>query len=95
MFIILASAAGLSGAGTTIPFMLIFFHMDMKEAVPLSAFDAVISTFLRFGLNYNQMHPTMPDRNVINYEVVITTIPAVTLGSYIGVQLHHVTSELT
>jgi len=85
--IALSNAGGLSGAGSNIPIMLIFFDMDMTEAVPVSAFVAVVATSFRFVLNYNQMHPNNKERNSINYEVVTITMPAVFLGSLIGVQL--------
>jgi len=73
--------------------MLISFQIDMKEAVPLSAFVAVSATVLRFILNFHQRHPSQPDRNTINYEVVLITLPAVFLGSLIGVSLNQLTSE--
>ena len=60
----------------------------MKEAVPLSAVVAVSATLLRFILNYDQKHPTKPLRNIIDYEVVIVTMPGVFLGSLIGISLN-------
>jgi uncharacterized membrane protein YfcA len=53
VLICLSNAAGLSGAGSIIPIMLIFFNMDMEKAVPVSAFVAVVSTSLRFIINFN------------------------------------------
>ena len=50
--IALSNAGGLSGAGTNIPNMLIFFAMDMKEAVPISGFVAVIASVMRFVLGF-------------------------------------------
>ena len=49
----LSNAGGLSGGGVTIPIMLMFFDMEMKVAVPVSAFIAVSSTVLRFIINFN------------------------------------------
>lgn len=83
----LSNAGGLSGGGVTIPIMLIFFDMDMKVAVPVSAFIAVCSTVLRFIINFNQLHPNNPERLTINYDVVVLTLPAVFLGSLIGVKI--------
>ena len=87
ILITLSNAGGLSGAGSNIPIMLIFFNMEMSEAVPISAFVAVCATLLRFLLNFNQKHPKNPNRLSINYEVVILVMPAVFLGSLIGVKL--------
>lgn len=96
MFILIAlsNMGGLSGAGSNIPLMLIFFNMDMAEAVPLSAFVAVCATMFRFILNFNQKHPNAPKRNVINYEVVEITMPFVFLGAFIGVKLGELLGEI-
>jgi len=88
LLITLSNAGGLSGAGSNIPIMLICFNMGMAEAVPCSAFVAVCATAFRFVLNYSQKHPNknIPERVTINYEVVSCTMPAVFLGSLIGVE---------
>lgn len=91
--IALSNAGGLSGAGSIIPIMLIFFDLHMFEAVPVSAFVAVCATCFRFLLNFNQMHPYSPERVAINYEVVEITMPFVFLGSFYGVQLGHIVGE--
>ena len=88
VLITLSNAGGLSGAGSNIPLMLIFFNMGMAEAVPCSAFVAVCATVFRFILNYTQKHPNkdIPERTSINYEVVNIAMPFVFLGSLIGVE---------
>ena len=53
ILITLSNAGGLSGAGTNIPIMLLFFNMEMTEAVPISGFVAVVATVFRFILNFN------------------------------------------
>ena len=68
--IALSNAGGLSGAGSNIPIMLIFFTMDMKEAVPISGFVAVVATVLRFVTGFSKKHPHSNKRTAINYEVV-------------------------
>lgn len=87
--IALSNAGGLSGAGSNIPIMLIFFDLNMNEAVPISAFVAVSATLFRFYLNYNQRHPKRPERICINYEVVEITMPSVFFGSFLGVIISH------
>lgn len=69
ILITLSNAGGLSGAGSNIPIMLIFFNMGMAEAVPISAFVAVCATVFRFCLNYNQKHPNkeVEERTTIDY----------------------------
>jgi len=68
--IAISNAGGLSGAGSNIPIMLIFFSMNMKEAVPISGFVAVVATVMRFVLGYSKKHPHSDQRTAINYEVV-------------------------
>ena len=95
MFILIAlsNAGGLSGAGSNIPIMLIFFDLDMKQAVPISAFVGVCATVFRFCLNFNQMHPKKPERVCINYEIVQLTMPCVFLGSFLGIMLGKLLEE--
>jgi uncharacterized membrane protein YfcA len=95
VLITLSNAAGLSGAGSNIPIMLIFFGLSMNEAVPISAFVAVTATLFRFLLNFNQKHPKRPERLCINYEVVEITMPAVFFGSFLGVIISQQISQLT
>lgn len=90
ILITLSNAGGLSGAGSNIPIMLIFFNMGMAEAVPISAFVAVCATVFRFILNFNQLHPNKTNEKIaartsINYEIVSLVMPAVFLGSLFGV----------
>ena len=55
MFVLIAlsNAGGLSGAGSNIPIMLIFFNLEMNEAVPISAAVAVTATVFRFIMNFS------------------------------------------
>jgi len=48
LLIALSNAGGLSGAGSNIPIILIFYSMHMGEAVPLSACVAVVATSFRY-----------------------------------------------
>ena len=93
ILIALSNAGGLSGAGTNIPIMLIFFDMTMKDAVPISGFVAVCATVFRFIINFRQMHPTNPNKLSINYEVVMIAMPAVFMGSFIGVYANSISES--
>ena len=94
VMIALSNAGGLSGAGSNIPIILIFFNLSMEQAVPLSAFVAVCATIFRFIINFKQKHPNNPQRNVINYEVVSITMPFVFLGSFFGVIIGKLIGDL-
>ena len=81
----ISNAGGLSGAGSIIPMMLVFFSMNMTRAVPISAFVAVSSTLLRFVVNFGQKHPDNPDKLSLDYDIVELVMPSVFIGSMIGV----------
>ena len=87
LLIALSNAGGLSGAGSNIPIILIFYKMHMDRAVPLSACVAVVATSFRYLYNFNGKHPRDPNRNLINYEMVSVSMPLVFLGSFVGVIL--------
>jgi hypothetical protein len=93
ILIALSNAGGLSGAGSNIPIMLIFFDMDMSQAVPISAFVAVCATVFRFTFNFKLRHPKRVERNAINYEIVQLTMPCVFLGSFLGVLIGKIIGE--
>ena len=85
LIVAISNAGGSSGAGNTIPLMLIFFQMDMHDIVPVSSFLAVCSTLVRFVINYDMTHPRRKERNLINYEVIEAVMPLVFFGSFAGV----------
>ena len=90
----LSNAGGLSGAGSNIPIILIFYKLNMDRAVPLSACVAVIATLFRFVYNFKGKHPRDPNRNLINYEMVMVSMPLVFFGSFIGVILGKVVGNI-
>lgn len=65
ILIALSVAGGLSGGGSNIPIMLIFFNMEMDVAVPISGFCAVSSTVYRYLANWSVTHPTVEGRSII------------------------------
>jgi uncharacterized membrane protein YfcA len=83
----LSNAGGLSGAGSNIPIILIFYNLNMDRAVPLSACVACMATMFRYVYNFKGVHPRDSKRNLINYEMVMVSMPLVFLGSFIGVIL--------
>lgn len=88
VLVAVSNAAGLSGAGSNIPIMLLLFGLGMEQAIPLSTCVAVAATCFRFIYNYKLTHPCDPTRSCIDYEVVLIAMPGVFLGSLAGVQLH-------
>lgn len=89
-----SNMGGLSGAGSNIPIMLIFYGLAMPQCVPLSSFVAVCGTVFRFVYNFGKAHPNAPHRVVINYEVVEITMPCVFLGSFVGIKIGKMIGEI-
>jgi uncharacterized membrane protein YfcA len=57
---VMGTAGGIGGAGIAIPFMMIFFHIPIKECVPLANIFGLISGLVRFIYNYHTKHPNNP-----------------------------------
>lgn len=91
---ILSNAGGLGASGITIPFLMIFFGMPIKECVPLGNFFGFLSAFIRFALNFKQKHPRKPNRLVIDYEIAALTMPVMYLGTLFGVKIGGMLSEI-
>ena len=53
LMIAISNSGGISGAGSNIPVILIFYNLKMEQAVPISSFVAVVATIFRFALNFN------------------------------------------
>lgn len=57
---ILSTAGGIGGAGINIPFMMIFFQLPIKETIPVANIFGLLSSLVRFIINFNQRHPNNP-----------------------------------
>ncbi len=80
----LAQAAGVGGGGILVPFCIIFFGFDTKEAVALSAFCLYIAALTRWFFNWKERHPEK-DATSIDYGLATIMLPTEMLGALIGV----------
>jgi uncharacterized membrane protein YfcA len=53
LIVTLSNAGGLSGAGTNVPIIVVFFGMSMMEAISASSIIGIVTTVLRFIIGYN------------------------------------------
>ena len=91
--IALCTIAGIGGGGVVIPFCMMFFVFDTKNAITLSCFSILTNSITRFVLNYRQMHP---EKNavVIDYGLATVMLPTVMMGSYFGVLVNMIVPSL-
>eukprot|EP00347_Sterkiella_histriomuscorum_P009932 403339320 len=86
----LFSIAGLGGGGIIIPFSMIFFVFDTKNAIAISNFAIFTCSVTRYIYTLDKKHPH-PDKKqnvIIEYNLAIVMLPTVMMGSLTGVFLN-------
>lgn len=83
----LNNVAGIGGGGLEISFTMLFFVMTTKEAICLSSFAIICSSFARFVQTFRDKHPEK-DSCIIDYNIATIMMPAVLLGSFAGAFLN-------
>lgn len=74
--------------------MMLFFALPIKEVVPLGNCIGFIAAFCRYCINFKKMHPTRPERVVLDYEIIELSMNAIFLGSLIGVFIGQILPSL-
>ena len=82
------SIAGLGGGGIIIPFSMIFFVFDTKDAIAISNFAIFTCSITRYIYTFDKMHPEKKEYVLIDYNIAIIMLPTVMMGSLIGVYLN-------
>ena len=77
----LSNIAGVGGGGVAIPLIMVFFHFKTKEAIAISSFTILLTTFSRFILNFKEKHPEKPNVCVIDYGLYTIMMPATLAGA--------------
>ena len=83
----ISNAGGVSGGGSIAPFAIVFFHVTLRESVPISNLCALIASSTRFYTNLEGRHPDLPHKLLVDYEVISITLPMLYLGSLYGVMV--------
>lgn len=85
----LATAAGLGGGEIVVPVIKILFEFTQKDSAPLSQCCIMMAGITRFVINYRKKHP-YKDAVAIEYRAAMILMPAIFLGSSLGVMLHKI-----
>lgn len=91
----IASVAGVGGGMVVVPIAIGFFHFNSKEAIAISSaivFETAILRYVFFSAWTK--HPEAPEKTEIDYNTVRMVYPLFLFGSYMGVILYIVMSEL-
>ena len=88
MLLSLFSIAGLGGGGIIIPFSMIFFVFDTKNAIAISNFAIFTCSVTRYIYTLDKKHPEKKENVIIDYNLAIVMLPTVMMGSLTGVFLN-------
>ena len=81
-----ANIGGIGGGGLIIPLSMAMFGFTTKNAVAISNSTIFCGAIVRFFMfSIWQRHPTKTDATLIDYSVASVMIPAVLIGSYVGI----------
>jgi uncharacterized membrane protein YfcA len=80
----LSTMGGIGGGGAVVPFTMMFFSFTTKEAIAISGFSIFICSLARYIYTYNDKHPEK-DAVIIDYGLASIMLPAVMMGSMVGV----------
>ncbi|OQS01100.1 hypothetical protein ACHHYP_01827 [Achlya hypogyna] len=91
--VIVSSGGGLGGGGLLVPLYIIVLGMSSHDAIPLSKATIFGSAIASMLLNVRKKHPLDPERQLIDYEVVVMMEPMTLAGTIIGVHLNKMCPE--
>ena len=81
---VLASASGIGGGGIIVPLNLILLKFEAKEAIALSNGLILCNGMTKSFIGLFRSHPTIPNRTIIDYNIILVLMPAILLGAFIG-----------
>lgn len=84
----IAIAGGLGGGSLFVPLMMTFFEMNAHQAIPLSNALTFANSVVKYITSFNEKHPEIPHRPVVDFNVAIIFNPMMLLGSFVGVIAH-------
>ncbi|KDO26143.1 hypothetical protein SPRG_08504 [Saprolegnia parasitica CBS 223.65] len=91
--VIVSSGGGLGGGGLLVPLYIIVLGMTSHDAIPLSKATIFGSAIASMLLNSRKTHPLDPDRQLIDYEVVVMMEPMTLAGTILGVHMNKMCPE--
>ena len=83
----MAITAGIGGGVIIVPLALVFFELEAKQAVPVSAMSIVCGSITRYIMTRNDRHPNK-DAPCVEYALTNVMLPTVLIGSQCGVLMN-------
>lgn len=76
--------AGIGGGGLIIPFIILFYGFNAKEATQQAAFYIFMGGLVRYIINIPLKSPFKPEWTIIDYDIAAIYLPLNLLGANIG-----------
>jgi len=95
VFIVVAVAAGggMGGGGVLVPIIMLTMGFDIKHAIPLSNATILGSSLYLFQKNMRRHHPQIPQRPLIDWELLLLMQPCTVAGAVTGSYINKVVPE--
>ena len=81
---IASSASGIGGGGIIVPLSIIILQFEAKQAIALSNGLIFANGTTKSIISMFRSHPTIKDRTVIDYNIILIFMPAMILGAFLG-----------
>ena len=82
-----------------VPVLRIINQFSNKDAIAISNATIAVSGLIRYIVHFRKNHPTRKDTNdkpagtIVDYNLTLILVPAVVVGSAIGVIVNYITPE--
>ncbi len=80
----LSTMGGIGGGGAVVPLCMTFFGFSTKESIAISGFSIFLCSLTRYVYTLGDKHPEK-DSVIIDYGLATIMLPAVMMGSMVGV----------
>ena len=80
----LAVMAGIGGGGIVVPMLMVFYHLQTKNAIAVSGLTILTGSVGRYFITLSKRHPNK-DATCIDYSLSNVMLPTVLVGSVTGV----------
>jgi uncharacterized membrane protein YfcA len=84
----LSNVAGGGGGGVMISLVMVFFDMNIKEAIAIDSFSALLVNISRYIFAMKDKHP-QKDSVIIDYSLSFVVMPAIFASSLLGAYLNN------
>ena len=92
MGLTLGSSGGIGGGGIVVPVYILVAGLTPKVAIPLGAVTVLGASLASTMMNAKRRHP-LADRPIIDWDLVLVTLPLTLIGALMGAILHRMMSE--